>query len=178
MAEIRRQFALIAGTDHGNIAIEELAFSSHSLVSKIERLEGAVAELTTTRQVEARAVAEESIEPMIKLSPRATELSEARRYAAAESSFEADSGRPLGDYEDAIGDALHSAGTIEVQNIDCRETSCRVTYSKAGTRASADWLDGDRELVDTLASDAQGHAVEIRYASDPSGNDVMYIQLR
>ena len=178
LAGIRREFALIGGTDNGTIATERQAPTGHSLERRIERLESAVADLRATRPGVDRAVADKSIEPMFRLSPRSTELSDARHYAIAESSFEADGGTPLGDYEDAIGAALHRAGAIEVQNMNCRKTICRVTYSKTGTRASADRLEEEQELVDILAGDAQGRAVEIRYASDSSGNDVMYIQLQ
>jgi hypothetical protein len=178
LAEIRREIALNAGIG-GDTAPEDRQLSGRSMLTRIEGLEDAVAELTTTRGIEGRASVEDFVPaPIVNVSPGDTELSYARLYATAESSFEADQGIPLGDYEDAIGDALHRAGAIEVHSTDCRTTICKVTYSKTEGPEPPDWPGGEQELVDTLARDAQGQDVEIRYASDPSGNDVMYIQLR
>lgn len=178
LAEIRREIALNAGIC-GDTAPEDRRLSGRSMLTRIEGLEDAVAELTTNRGIEGRtSVADVVAVPIVQVSPGDTELSNARQYATAEASFEADRGIPLGDYEDTIGDALHRAGAIEVHSTDCRTTICKVTYSKTEAPESPGSPEGEQELVDTLARDARGQDVEIRYASDPSGNDVMYIQLR
>ena len=96
----------------------------------------------------------------------------------AESDFEADSGKPLGDFQNSIGEALHSVTGIEVSGTVCRDTICKVNYVENDLSGSRDEADIRSDLVDTLSQAAIGSAVEVSYANDASGNPVMYIQLR
>ena len=175
---IRRQLEQNAGPDSTITATTDPGYDSSGMMVRIEYLEDAVTELTEPGRIETRALRVGFAEPINKISASDAEGSRVHLYAMAETSFEEDRGIPLGDYEDAIGDALHRAGDIAVHSMVCKETACKLTYSRTELPASTRVSDGDPELVDKLAKGAEGHAVEISYASDPSGNDVMYVRLR
>ena len=101
-----------------------------------------------------------------------------RQFAAAESDFENDSGTPLGDYKNAISEALHAQDSFQVKGVDCKNTICRITYSESDSLISDDGPGAESDLVAKLAQAVEGVGVEVRYANDPYGNEVMYIQLR
>lgn len=98
------------------------------------------------------------------------------QYTLAESNFDNDTGVPLGDYVESIDDALYSIGDLDVKEMNCRTSICKVVYSEGQDSVddddSIEW-----QLMEKLLNDGGSGAVDIRYANDPSGNKVMYIQL-
>jgi hypothetical protein len=111
---------------------------------------------------------------------RANEISHngQRENLVAESEFETDSGKPLGDFQNSIGEALHSADGIEVSGIVCRDTICKVNYVEKEFRDSQEGTDTRSDVVDKLSQAASGSTIEVSYSSDASGSPVMFIQLR
>lgn len=107
-----------------------------------------------------------------------TEVSVIEQYQNSESYFESDAGKPLGDYENAIDDSLHSVEGIDVKGVDCRDTICKITYSKSESVTSQEQGDVDSNLADKLMFGVEGRVVELRYANDTMGNNVIYAELK
>lgn len=99
-------------------------------------------------------------------------------YASAESHFENDAGKPLGNYASAIDDALHSVDGIDLMGVDCRESICKITYGNSTSISQQEQSDIDSVLADQLMFGAEGRMVELRYANDSIGNNVIYAELK
>lgn len=116
------------------------------------------------------------------LSPARQESAEetkAQYFAQAESDFESDSGdTPIGEYSDSLSETLQAVNGVDVRAMDCRNSICRVTYSKSESLSPEELADIDAELIDKMAFGVEGHNVDLTHASDEYGNKIVYIQLR
>lgn len=92
--------------------------------------------------------------------------------------FENDSGVPLDDFSDSIEETLHSFEGIKVNGVECGNSVCKINYSKMESVGLNEVPDSEYELEEKLSLSAEGREVEVRYATDSYGSDVMYIQLR
>ncbi|MEM9255901.1 MAG: hypothetical protein AAGA91_10650 [Pseudomonadota bacterium] len=99
----------------------------------------------------------------------------------AESAFSADSGTPLDQQSQAIiAETFHSAEWADLHSMDCRTSICKITYSQS-TAAPIDGVtddDAELELIKRIGSDLGEDNLDIRFARDEQGNDVMYVQIR
>jgi len=96
----------------------------------------------------------------------------------AEDEFQKDSGRTLGNHADSIEETLHAIPGIEVSEINCKSSICKVTYSQSESSDYDQEYGEPVEVVDVLAQRIDGQTVEVRYADDPLGNKIMYVQLK
>lgn len=93
--------------------------------------------------------------------------------------FETDSGIPLDEHtEEAIAEVFHASDNINMQQIYCKSSVCKITYSKPsndlhGTVANDE---SDFTLIDQLSDELGWGDLDVRYARDEQGNDVMYVQ--
>lgn len=163
----------------GQAAAEELSdVEPDDVAERLRAVEDALAVISQRSAPAIKDATDSSVPPINRLSQESIERSSARRYELAEEKFESGSGIPLGGYVSAIDDTLHTLGNIEVQEMDCRDTICKITYTQTETSGSRQGADEDLELVDKLAQAAEGREVEITYATDPAGDELMYIQVR
>ena len=95
-----------------------------------------------------------------------------------EEKYDVDMGVPLGNFPESIRDVFHSSEDIELAELDCKETICKITYSKSNASTNDRDANRDLELADKLAIEASGYQVDVMYAKDSYGNDIMYVQLR
>lgn len=151
---------------------------ANHLIERIEALEEALKETSIVESTGGKAQSDVRNKQFAESLSQTSELSTSNQVGVLESDFEADSGIPLGDYADSIGETLYLVEGLHVSGMDCRDTICKVTYSKPELLGSQADSDGTSELVDKLVQASNGREVEIRYAKDPSGDEVMYIQLR
>lgn len=113
----------------------------------------------------------------MKLEARDYEAS-VKQFADAENYFEVDSGRPIRAYTDLIDQHLNSADGLDVKGMDCGKSICKVTYSKPESLPFNVESDAESELVDKLLFGIEDRDVDLRYADDPYGNRVLYIEMK
>jgi hypothetical protein len=142
--------------------------------SRLATLEASLEELSSTPPADTGQTQDSIISALAVAPEAAAETAAENQRALAESAFEADNGKPLGDYTATIDTALHAAQGIQVTSTDCRNSICKITYTKSPSATQ----DSDPELVDRLSQAMPGRDVELLYANDAYGNDVVYIQLR
>ena len=102
--------------DTASSEVENL--QSNHLIARIETVEDAIEQLSSS-QSNPRNTDGESVDTQQALHG-AVAMHSYRQSIASEADFETDSGIPLGDYKNTIGDTLHTLEGIEVQNTDCR----------------------------------------------------------
>jgi len=179
-SDLRTLTAQLADISHSSGDVNSLKVSTDSsdIVGRVEAIENAVEELYTL----SSAPHDNHIYDLYdQLSTRLQESVEGEshaQYTMAETVFDSDDGKPLGDFSTSISDVLHSVDGLVVIGFDCRDTVCKVTYAKPESPDSLEEFNGRSEFVDKLAQSAGDSGVDIRYADDPSGNSVMYIQLQ
>ena len=154
------------------------ASPENELIARIELLEASIKNLSPTEMLSSSPNRDVIREQYIDSLRESNEIAASSQINLLESNFENDSGIPLGNYSELIGDTLHALDSIVIKGIDCRNTACKVTYSKTNSLESQEVSEERFELVDQLAQSAGGHDVDVRYAKDHFGNEVMYIQLR
>jgi hypothetical protein len=69
--------------------------------------------------------------------------------------------------------------SIQLYDVDCRKSVCKVTYSLVHDDSSetAAFSDPDMEIMDHLVEGFGGADLDISYARNPKGENIMYIQL-
>lgn len=96
----------------------------------------------------------------------------------ADEQFITHQGKSIHEFVPILDDALHKLETLSVEGMDCRDTICKVTYTKipseSGEVSEYDAVDP----VDALSMGMVGQTVEVRYALDQDGRDIMLISLR
>jgi hypothetical protein len=151
-----------------------------ALLSRIEKLEATVGNWSdrgtgkgdaalTSRPLQVSAVS------------GSIEKSAYRPNSMGDEAFLADSGKPLGDYPERLADVFNAAGDlIEVRDMECRESICRVTFAPSHDNASGMGQDNDYmfSLVDRLTDSLPGVDLVLRHATNAQGNEVIYIQIR
>lgn len=175
LRELRDRSARDQGPATGDLRVSpELAINE--LVDRMDALEESVQKLSADGSAGSLSVKDGSDGLARFLA--ANSQSSAETAAVFESDFESDSGKPLGDFSDSIDEALHSIEGFQVKGVECRNTICRVAYSRPESSGSQGAVDPENELVDRLALSAPGREVEVRYDKDTFGGDIMYIRLR
>ena len=108
--------------------------------------------------------------------PRPIQPAEYTENPGAEELFAADAGAPLDkEAQDTIGEVFRASDNVNVQDIYCKNSICKITYSKSQSGMDAG-DDSDFALIDQLTDGLGGTGLDIRYAKDEHGNDVMYVQ--
>ena len=179
LIELRKQLASTEGATSGGVVLDGDAETA-GLAKRLDKMEHTLAELSAPGPLagsKTGAELENKLTQVTQLAAGGSSFSY-DQSARAEIDFEKDSGVPLGDLEETIGDALYTAEGIDISGMDCRDTICKVTYSKSGSLRAQGAGDGGYEIVDQLAQATNGREVEVRYGSDPAGKKVMYIQVR
>ena len=177
LRDIRQQLNLRNGVkDSSSIsAIEDS--ESMDISERLETLEDALAALSIPQSI-SREQRKDAFEQRIEERVTPSVVSSTLLYNDAENYFERDSGKPLGDYSDSISDALHAVEGIDLKGLDCRDTICKITYSNSEFATSAEHHNVGSELEDKLMFGTEGRAVELRYANDSMGNNVIYAQVK
>ena len=176
LSEIRNQLGNLSAREEyvaADNALDELTLRIGAIEKAVESTSLSKPDSSSSR--EGSGILKKRV---IQNSFESAETSSNENAAVAESIFETDSGTTLGSYAESIGDTFHSFEDIEVHGIECRSTICKVTYSKTDSLESHEESDDNFELVDKLALASDGREVEVRYARAPSGDELMYIQLR
>lgn len=109
------------------------------------------------------------------------EKSAYRPNSTGDEAFVADNGKPLGDYPERLADVFNAAGDlVEIRDMECRESICRVTFTPINDNASGMGHDNEYmfSLVDRLTDSLAGVDLVLRHATNAQGNEVMYIQIR
>jgi len=108
-------------------------------------------------------------------------IEEYRPSKGGETAFEVDEGKPLGGYSDAIYDSFHElADVVELHDFQCKQSICKITYSGGDTQYDrfAESEDPGALLIDNLSDKLGGSGLDIRFAREADGNQIMYVQLR
>jgi hypothetical protein len=98
-----------------------------------------------------------------------------------ETVFENDEGKPLGDNADTVSDVFYDIGdSIQLSSLDCKESVCKVSYShvRDENNETASYDDPNSDIVDRLVEGFGGADLDISYARNADGDDVMYIQVQ
>ncbi len=179
LIELREQLASTERSTNYGVVIDGGAETA-GLAKRLDKIEHTLAELSAPGPLagsKTGAELEKKLTQVTQLAAGGSSISY-DQSVQAEIDFENDSGVPLGDIEETISDALYTAEGIDISGMECRDTICKVTYSKSGSFQAQGAGDGGHEIVDQLAQATNGREVEVRYGSDPAGKKVMYIQMR
>ena len=161
------------------LAISDNALlESEDFSKRIEALESAVNQLKSSNAAERRRAIEGITEIFSHSKQQYTETGSNPHDALAEEEFQNDAGLLLDNYSESIAETLHTMPGIEIHTMDCRDTICKITYSGGQPSEFGDDAYEELEIVDKLAQSIEGHNVEVRYASDSLGNEVIYVQLK
>lgn len=181
-AEVRELHGLLGQKDslvkEGASAGGDVVFEG--LVDRVDRVEVAIEELSSVGIAPVKksgAGIEKQFSERVR-SPAEISSYNQNRHALAEADFEQDSGTSLGDFTHSLDDALHAVEGIDVSDVSCRDTICKVTYSRTESLEVHNESGETLDLVDKLALDTVGREVDVRYVKDSFGSNVMYIQLR
>lgn len=160
------ELAGLGDSKTGSVKENELMERLKAVEDSIERLSEA-GSVPATKQVGAiKGLLSENAQSLVEL---------ADRY---QSEYENDSGIPLNDFSGSINETLHSLNGIDVSGVECGETVCKVVYTSIESTGLDERPDSEYALEDILAQSAEGREVEVRYAKNPYGGKVMYIQFR
>ena len=171
-----RQYANSSNTANTVFAKED--GRSGELLQRVESLEGVIHELSLRQSPVQKNGDSNGHHTLVSQSDlQSGEMSGLKRHALAETVFNSDSGVPLGKYVDSVEAGVNETASVEVRDLECRTSICKVTFS-VNDSANAELADGRSEMVDQLISRAEGREVEIQHANDVYGNKVMYVQLR
>lgn len=113
--------------------------------------------------------------------PQPMEQSSYRQNVGAEEIFEADSGRRLDERaQDTISEIFHASDSVKMQGIYCKESVCKITYSNASNSQLSVGVGDEAEivLIEQLSDEMGGADLDIRYARDDQGKEVMYVQFQ
>lgn len=169
-----RQYANSSNTANTVFAKEDNG--SEELLQRVASLEDAIQKLSLRKSHNQKTG--DSYHSLLSQSDQqAGEMSALNRHALAETAFNSDSGVPLGKYAASVEAGVHETAAVEVQDLECRTSICKVTFS-VNDSANTELVDGRSEMVDQLISRAEGTEVDIQHANDVYGNKVMYVQLR
>jgi len=149
-----------------------------NLIDRIEVMEEALHRFSVDESKSGKAQSDKVSKQVAETMGQTSTGSTSKQTDVFEANFEEDSGVPLGDYAESIGETISAVEGLQVTGMDCRDTACRVTYSKTELFDPQGESDPSSGLVDELVQASNGREVEVRYAKDPSGDEVMYIQLR
>lgn len=157
------------------------AQNDSDLESRIAALESALGD--ASRQTPGPARYLEKRRPRASTEPASTTPGAPgyEQGSSAEATFEEDAGKPFGESSDGVMGAFLAAGDdISVSDVFCKKTICKVTYSHAQSNPDGDSAldDPGPAIVDRLVDSFGGAPLDIRYAKNADGGDVMYIQLR
>lgn len=177
LQDVRQQLSLRTDVKDSSsvVAIEDSEYKV--LSERLATVEDDLAALSIPRTI-SREQRKDAFERRVEEHAISPEVSSTLLYADAENYFESDSGRPLGGYTDSIDDALHAVEGIDLKGVDCRDTICKITYSKSESATSDEHYDVDSDLEDRLMFGIEGREVELRYANDSMGNNVIYAQVK
>lgn len=171
-----RQYANSSNTANTVFAKEDSG--SEELLQRVASLEDTIHKLSLRKSPNQKNGDSDSYHSLLSQSDQQSgEISALNRHALAETAFNSDSGVPLGKYADSVEAGVHETASVEVQDLECRTSICKVTFS-VNDSATAELADGRSEVVDQLISRADGREVDIQHANDVYGNKVMYVQLR
>lgn len=149
--------------------------------NRLDALEHVVDYLPQTRR-EGREY-ESAVAPGRQLGQRGAQPVTRLNYvpnAPAEQAFESDVGAPLDEQSYAqIADVFHAFDSVNASDISCKSSVCRVTYSKANPSGAHSVASDevDFSLVEKLSESLGVDDLDVRYARDEQGSEVMYIQL-
>jgi len=162
-----------AENTYPNVNISE----NEKLIERLESVEDALAKLSITKSMtsENRKAA---FELHIKERVLTNDILEAQAYTNTENYFENHSGRPIGEYSDSIADAIHSVDGIDLQSVECKKSICKITYNNSSSIVSQEGDDLNSYLADKLMFGLEGQAVELRYANDELGNQIIYAEVK
>mgnify|MGYP003625967284 CR=1 FL=1 len=148
-----------------------------ALTDRLDAIEQRLSQVLTAQHM-SPAQRKESLKSQLRDRVSSPDASANAAYLAAESHFESDSGKPLGDYPDRIKDSLHLVDGIDLKGVDCLDTICRITYATSSSLTESEQQTATTAIEDSLLFGAEGRVVELRYASDSSGNRVIYAQIK
>jgi len=154
----------------GLIADEKIDYSE--ITERLESMEGALLEITSIERRDGEL--EKQFSEMLQTT---NHEASANQFTDAEEYFNNDSGRPIGTYADSIEQNLSTVKDLDVAGMDCGESICKVTYSRPDSSRFIDETDVESKLADKLLFGIDAQDVDLRYADDPYGNRVVYIQL-
>jgi len=98
----------------------------------------------------------------------------------ADEVYEADAGFPLHENSpEVISEVFHGSDVVALSDLHCKQSVCKVTYSKTteGLEASGSSDEIDFALIDQLSDRLGVENLDVRFARDEGGSEVMYIQL-
>ena len=149
------------------------AVKADELIDRLEAIEDSITRLSAGDSLPARKQFSHLEKLLSTDSVSSVELA-----AHYQSDFEDDSGIPLDNFSDSINETLHSIKGMNVNGVECGNTVCKVVYTRVESAGINELSESEYELEDMLAQSAEGREVEVRYAKNPYGGEVMYIQLR
>lgn len=159
-----------------NVAQSPSISADEDYIERLESVEDALEKLSAPRSLtpEMRKTA---LESHIRERSISSDVLDAHTYTKAETYFESHSGQPIGNYSDSIENAIHSVGGIEPQSVVCRTSICKITY-RSSSFATENDDDLDSSFADELMFGVDGRTVELRYAKDELGNQVIYAEVK
>tara|TARA_R110001599_G_scaffold353795_2_gene597937 strand:- start:80932 stop:81612 length:681 start_codon:yes stop_codon:yes gene_type:complete len=177
--DIRAQLRQFANSSNPvNTVFAKADSGSEELLQRIASLEDSINELSLRRSPNQKNGDNDNYHTLLSQSDQQSgEMSALNRNALAETAFNSDSGVPLGEYAESVEKGVHETASVEIQDLECRTSICKVTFSVSDS-STAELADGRSEVVDQLISRADGREVDIQHANDVYGNKVMYVQLR
>ena len=178
LAELARKLELLAAD---GLADQRPAPSHVDVSQRLDALEQSITDISRRSDVvdksERARVREEMAERY--RNPQPIQQALYTENTAALDIFERDSGVPLDTHaEQAIAEVFHASDYVNMQQIYCKKSLCKVTYSRTDSdpqgAVSAD--ERDFALLDQLGDELGWDDLDVRYARDEQGNDVMYVQ--
>jgi len=177
LLDIRRQLSAadraVTASDGATNEVSATADISARLAALEHSLARLSAEQTASvdqrREDFARRIADRSASPAA--------MTATAGYAAAEEAFNLDSGKPLAQYTDAIEQTLHGVDSIELQGLECRESICKITYRPSASLTPQERSDAESALADELMFGINGQSVELTYATDAHGQNLVYVKV-
>ena len=140
-----------------------------TILDRLDDLEVAVARLESATP----AAREQALNSYIESATLPTPAMEYAGNERGEERYTADDGKPLGNYAEAIPEALHALGDkIVLGDIHCKTSVCRISFSDSGRN-------GERlNLADHLSGALGDADLDVHYGRDAAGQRVMYLQVR
>ena len=100
----------------------------------------------------------------------------------AQAHYESDQGKPLRQYSDTIQEVFqNSANILELQDIHCKQSICKVSYSlddALGQAAASEFDDPATQIIDKLSRSMKDVDLNIGLAVEENGDKVMDIRMQ
>lgn len=152
--------------------------SYQEIIERIESIEEALSESSPQEKPSLETLSTELKNNFsMRLQARDYGVS-GKQFAEAESHFEDDSGQSITAYTDSIDQHISTVEGLDVKGMDCANSICKVTYSKPESSPFNVESEAEAKLVDKMLFGIENRDVDIRYADDPYGNSVIYIEMK